>query len=79
MIVFNGNANLKKVSTVSEKLYVKSIFQIKKFFQEQNTLPDQLTSEEIETLYQKLLPGTQLSDEEKKQHVERIQKQYKKK
>lgn len=79
LIIFNANANLKKISTESKNLYVIASQQIKKFFQEQNTLPDQLTSEEIETLYQKLLPGTQLSDEEKKQHVERIQKQYKKK
>lgn len=40
--------------------------------------PDILTSEEIENIYQKLLPGTQLSDEEKQEHINRIKKQYKK-
>ena len=40
--------------------------------------PDILTSEEIENIYQKLLPGTKLSDEEKQEHINRIKKQYKK-
>ena len=40
--------------------------------------PDILIDEEIENIYQQLLPGTKLSDEEKQEHVNRIKQQYKK-
>lgn len=78
IIAFNANANLKKITIESKNLHVMVSTKISSFLQEENKLPDQLTNEEIEEIYKKLLPSTQLSDEEKKQHIERIQKQYKK-
>lgn len=78
VIVFNNNANLKKIFTESINLCVITNRQLEKYLQKQSMIADQLTNEEIEEIYKKLLPGTQLSDEEKKQHIERIQKQYKK-
>ena len=38
----------------------------------QTDKPDILIDEEIENIYQQLLPGTKLSDEEKQEHVNRI-------
>ena len=78
VIVFNNNANLKKISTESNNLHVITSRQLEKFLQKQSMITNQLTTEEIEEIYKKLLPGTQLNEEEKKQHIERIQKQYKK-
>lgn len=78
LITFNANANLKKISTESENLYVIHSSQLKAFMKTQTGNPDILTSEEIENIYQKLLLGTQLSDEEKQEHINRIKKQYKK-
>ena len=72
LITFNANANLKKISTESENLYVIHSSQLKAFMKTQTGNPDILTSEEIENIYQKLLPGTQLSDEEKQEHINRI-------
>lgn len=44
----------------------------------QTDKPDILIDEEIENIYQQLLPGTKLSNEEKQEHVNRIKQQYKK-
>nr|WP_294678906.1 nuclease-related domain-containing protein [uncultured Blautia sp.] len=78
LITFNGNANLKKVNTESPNLYVKSYAQLKKFIKEQEKQTNLLHHEEIEQIYLTLLPGTQLSDQEKQEHINRIKKQYKK-
>lgn len=78
LITFNKNAILKKVKTESTKLYVKNYNELKKFIKEQEKCPDILQHDEIEEIYKNLLPGTQLTDEEKQKHIERIKKQYKK-
>ena len=52
--------------------------QLKKKKKKQTDKPDILIDEEIENIYQQLLPGTKLSDEEKQEHVNRIKQQYKK-
>lgn len=78
LITFNKNAILKKVKTESPKLYVKRYDELKKFIKEQENCPDILQHEEIEEIYKSLLPGTQLNDKEKQEHIERIKKQYKK-
>ena len=78
LITFNKNAILKKVKTESPKLYVKKYDELKKFIKEQEKCPDILQHEEIEEIYENLLPGTQLNDKEKQEHIERIKKQYKK-
>ena len=62
LITFNANANLKKNSTESENLYVIHSSQLKAFIKTLTGNPDILTSEEIENIYQKLLPGTKLGD-----------------
>ena len=76
LITFNKNAILKKVKTESPKLYVKKYEELKKFIKEQEKYSDILQHEEIEEIYKRLLPGTQLNDEEKQEHIERIKKQY---
>ena len=78
LITFNKNAILKKVKTESPKLYVKKYDELQKFIKEQEKCPDILQHEEIEEIYKSLLPGTQLNDEEKQEHIERIKRQYKK-
>lgn len=78
LITFNANANLKKVSTESLDVYVIGYKQLKKFMKKQIDRSDILTDEQIENVYQMLLPGTKLSDEEKQEHVNRIKQQYKK-
>lgn len=77
LITFNANANLKKVTANSPDLYVKPYDQLKNFIKEQEKKPDRLTHDDIERIYEILLPGTQLSDSEKQAHIERIKKQYK--
>ena len=76
LITFNKNAILKKVKTESPKLYVKKYEELKKFIKEQEKCSDILQHEEIEEIYKRLLSGTQLNDEEKQEHIERIKKQY---
>ena len=78
LITFNKNAILKKVKTESPKLYVKKYDELQKFIKEQEKCPDILQHEEIEEIYKSLLLGTQLNDEEKQKHIERIKRQYKK-
>lgn len=78
LITFNANANLKKVSTESSGIYVVGYKQLKKFMKKKTDKPDILTDEQIENIYQQLLPGTKLSDEEKQEYVNRIKQQYKK-
>lgn len=61
------------------KLYRRSEYNSQlKFIKEQEKCPDILQHEEIEEIYKSLLPGTQLNDEEKQEHIERIKRQYKK-
>lgn len=76
VITFNSNANLKKIHTESENLYVLSYNKISDFFKNYKR-ENCLTTKEIEAIYQKLIPGTQLTSEEKKAHIERIKKEYK--
>ena len=69
---------MKKVSTESQNVYVIGYNKLKQFMKDQLDKSDALTDEQIEEIYQKLLPGTQLSDAEKQEHIERIRKTYKK-
>lgn len=78
LITFNGNANLKKIKVESKNIFVVHYNQIKGFIKNINNREDYFDKEKIEEIYNILLPGTQLSEEEKKQHVERIKKEYKK-
>lgn len=67
-----------KVSAESQNVYVISYNKLKQFMKDQLDKSDALTDEQIEEIYQKLLPGTQLSDAEKQEHIEPIRKIYKK-
>ena len=67
-----------KVSVESQNVYVIGYNKLKQFMKDQLDKSDALTDEQIEEIYQKLLPGTQLSDAEKQEHIERIRKTYKK-
>lgn len=78
LITFNAGANLKKVKVESANTYVTQYKALANFIKAQKIQPDIISHEEIEEIYNKLLPGTQLSQEEKLEHVERINKQYKK-
>lgn len=78
IISFNKGANLKKVKVESPNTYVVHYNKLEKFIKSQNQNPDCLTHDEIEEIYNKLLPGTQLTEEEKQAHIERINKEYKK-
>lgn len=79
VITFNQNANLKKINVTSEKTHVIGYFELGKFVQKQKDMQSCLDSEKIEQIYNALLPGTQLTYEEKQQHIERINAQFKKK
>ena len=68
----------KYISAESQNVYVISYNKLKQFMKDQLDKSDALTDEQIEEIYQKLLPGTQLSDAEKQEHIERIRKIYKK-
>ena len=67
-----------KVSVESQNVYVIGYNKLKQFMKDQLDKSDALTDEQIEEIYQKLLPGTHLSDAEKQEHIERIRKTYKK-
>ena len=67
-----------KVSVESQNVYVIGYNKLKQFMKDQLDKSDALTDEQIEEIYQKLLPGTQLGDAEKQEHIERIRKTYKK-
>ena len=67
-----------KVSAESQNVYVIGYNKLKQFMKDQLDKSDALTDEQIEEIYQKLLPGTQLGDAEKQEHIERIRKTYKK-
>lgn len=78
LITFNSGANLKKITVESSNTFVIHYNKLKKFLQDQKNKSDFFTSEKLEEIYQTLLPGTQLSDEEKQEHIDRIKNKYKK-
>lgn len=77
LITFNTDANLKKIKVESANTYVMQYKALGNFINAQTLLEDRMTHAEIEEVYNKLLPGTQLSEEEKKEHIRRIKKQFK--
>lgn len=79
LITFNGNANLRKIKVESENVHVVPYKQLEGFIKGQTAAPERLTHDEIEEIYSKLLPGTQLTDQEKQEHIERINQEFKKK
>lgn len=78
VVIFNTNDGLKKINVESDKTFVLRHKEVKNFINIQQEKEDCLSHEEIEDIYDRLLPGTQLSDEEKRIHIKRLQQKYKK-
>lgn len=78
LITFNSNANLKKVTVISENVHVVAYDDVPKFLKQEIKKADCLTETQIEEIYSCLIPYTQVTEEEKRKHVENIKTRYKK-
>lgn len=77
VIVFSERCSLKKIEVTSENVHVLKRENLKKFIQAREQSSKQFfTQAEIQTIYNRLLPQMQVSDEVKKQHIKRIQQKY---
>lgn len=77
VIVFSERCSLKKIEVTSENVHVIKRENLKKFIQAREQSAKQFfTQAEIQTIYNRLLPQMQVSDEVKKQHIKRIQQKY---
>lgn len=77
VIVFSERCSLKKIEVTSENVHVLKRENLKKFIQAREQSAKQFfTQAEIQTIYNRLLPQMQVSDEVKKQHIKRIQQKY---
>lgn len=76
VITFNGNAVLKKISVQSSNVKVMRVKQLKQLIMAAQSLPSPYTQAQVEDFYEILFPYTQVTDEEKKRHIERIQNKY---
>ena len=77
IIVFSERCELKKITMESmdvEVIQRDQTYATVRDIWDQN--PDVLTKEEVTALYEKLYPLTQVSQEVKDKHVERIQEKY---
>lgn len=74
LIVFSERCVLKKVTWESPDVEVinrdETIPTVRKIW---DRVPDMVTADQVEYMYEKLLPYTQVSNEVKMQHVEKIQ------
>ncbi|MCH1981795.1 NERD domain-containing protein [Ruminococcus sp. OA3] len=77
LITFN-RSELKKIAVESDNIHVMNINQIKKFISKCNKQENIYTEEEVNDLHNKLIPYTQVSEEDKQKHIERIKNTYKK-
>ena len=78
LITFNLAADLKKVTVESENIHVIAYNNLSAFLEKEKARPDCLTSEEINKIYDTLLPLTQVTEEQKQEHIRAIQGKYKK-
>lgn len=74
IIVFN-RAEIKKVSLPDNSTYVFDINQFKNFLKEPHL--NLLSPEQINSIYEKLLPYTVVSKEQKNAHIDNINRRYK--
>ena len=74
IIVFN-RATIKKVSLPDNNTYVFDMGQLRNFLKEPHL--NLLSPEQINAIYEKLLPYTNVSKEQKKTHIDNINKKYK--
>ena len=79
IISFSDRCTLKKINLTSNNIFVINRYDIYKIMAKicNNIKEPILSSEEINEIYEKLYPYTQISEEEKQKHIENIQK-YKK-
>ena len=74
VIVFSERCQLKSINVVSENVHVLKRENLKKFVQTHKKSAKQFfTQEEIQSIYDKLSPQTQVSDEVKKLHIQSVQ------
>ncbi|MBQ1888700.1 MAG: topoisomerase DNA-binding C4 zinc finger domain-containing protein, partial [Firmicutes bacterium] len=74
IIVFSERCELKDITLTSDNLYVCNRDQISKVMRNAwGVFPDILSEEEIEQVYEKLLPLTNADEVLKKQHIDNIQ------
>lgn len=76
LITFNRDANLKKVTVMSDNVYVVAYRDIKRYLKKENEKQDQFTRTQMEEIYNKLQPYTQVTDEIKENHIKTIKKRY---
>lgn len=76
VIVFSERCQLKSIKVTSENVHVLKRDSLKKFIQIHNKSEQFFTNGEIQTIYNKLLPHTQVSEEVKKLHIQSIQQKY---
>ncbi|MCH1981796.1 NERD domain-containing protein [Ruminococcus sp. OA3] len=76
LIVFN-RSRLRKVSIDSENVFVITSDQVKGFLNRCRSQADVYTEQEVNDMYERLIPYTKVSEETKRRHAERIQNTYK--
>lgn len=74
IIVFN-RAEIKKISLPDNNTYVLNISQFRNFIREPHL--NLLSQEQINNIYETLLPYTNVSKEQQKTHIDNINKKYK--
>ncbi|KOS63460.1 NERD domain-containing protein [Lysinibacillus agricola] len=79
IIVFSERCTLKKVIVTSQNVHVIKREDLRRFIQTQKQTATQFFSQDdIQTIYNKLVPQMQVSNEVKKQHIQTIQQKYRK-
>ncbi|WP_460013215.1 nuclease-related domain-containing protein [Lysinibacillus sp. CTST325] len=77
VIVFSERCTLKKVGVTSQNVHVIKREGLRRFIQTQKQTAKQFFSQDdIQAIYNKLMPQMQVSNEVKKQHIQRIQQKY---
>lgn len=77
VIVFSERCTLKKVGVTSQNVHVIKREDLMRFIQTQKQSAKQFFSQDdIQAIYNKLVPQMQVSNEVKKQHIQTIQQKY---
>jgi len=77
VIVFSERCTLKKVVVTSQNVHVIKRENVGRFIQTQKQTAKQFFSQDdIQAIYNKLVPQMQVSNEVKKQHIQTIQQKY---
>ena len=74
LVVFSERAAVIRVDHDPEKNSVLRADELAQYFKQVSvSMPDALTAEETQALYQRLLPYTQVDEAEKKAHIQRVE------